>query len=70
MALLDEAREMLIRVTQMDAPRTRHAWAWFDLGRVMKRRGAPVAEVRRAIEEAIKLEPMETRFREWLNGTK
>lgn len=64
--LLDEAREMLQRVVQMDAPRTRHAWAWFDLGRVLRRRGAPAPDVRRAFEKAIEFEPHERRFQEAL----
>lgn len=64
--ILDEAREMLQRVVQMDAPRTRHAWAWFDLGRVRKWRRMPKAEVRQAFEQAVKLNPEEARFREEL----
>ena len=64
--LLDEAREMLQRVVQMDAPRTRHAWAWFDLGRVLKWRRAPLQEVRHAFNQAIALEPNEIRFQEAL----
>jgi ATP-dependent DNA helicase RecG len=65
--LLDEAREMLQRVVQMEAPRTRHAWAWFDLGRVLKWRRAPLHEVRHAFSEAVRLEPDEPRFKEWLD---
>ncbi|MEW6501268.1 MAG: RNA-binding domain-containing protein [Thermodesulfobacteriota bacterium] len=64
--LLDEAREMLQRVVQMEAPRTRHAWAWFDLGRVLKWRRMPLPEVRHAFEQAIQLEPGESRFKEAL----
>lgn len=65
--LLDEAREMLQRVVQMDAPRTRHAWAWFDLGRVLRWRRLPQQEVRHAFEQAIQCEPNEMRFKEALN---
>lgn len=64
--LLDDAREMLQRVVQMDAPRTRRAWAWFDLGRVLKWRRVPLEEVRHAFEQAVQLEPAETRFKEAL----
>lgn len=60
--LLDEAKEMLQRVVQMEAPRTRHAWAWFDLGNVLKRRGAALADIRHALEQAVRLEPGEARF--------
>lgn len=62
--LLDEAREMLQRVVQMDAPRTRHAWAWFDLGNVLKGRRLPQQDIRHAFEQAIQYEPNEKRFRE------
>jgi ATP-dependent DNA helicase RecG len=62
--LLDEAREMLQRVVQMDAPRTRHAWAWFDLGNVLKWRRVPQQDIRHAFEQAVQYEPNEPRFRE------
>lgn len=62
--LLDEAREMLQRVVQMDAPKTRRAWAWFDLGRVLRSQRMPRQDVRHAYEQAIALEPGEPRFRE------
>lgn len=65
--ILEEAREMLQRVVQMDAPRTRHAWAWFDLGRVLGWLRAPKQEVRHAYEEAALLEPTELRFSEALD---
>ncbi|WP_071748590.1 RNA-binding domain-containing protein [Burkholderia ubonensis] len=60
--LLDEAREMLRRVVQMDAPRARHAWAWYDLGRVLRWSRAPLSEVRHAFERAVELDPSEERF--------
>lgn len=64
--ILEEAREMLQRVVQMDAPRTRHAWAWFDLGRVLGRLKAPKQDIRHAYAEAARLEPTELRFAEAL----
>lgn len=60
--LFREAQEMLQRVLQMDAPPTRHAWAWFDLGRVLQGLKAPVSEVRNAFERALQLIPEEERF--------
>lgn len=60
--LLQEAREMLQRVLQMDAPPTRHAWAWFDLGRVLRWLKASSSEVRSAFENALHLIPDEERF--------
>lgn len=66
--LLDEAREMLQRVVQMDAPRSRHAWAWFDLARVLHWRQLPLADVRHAYERAVQLDPSESRFTAALNG--
>ncbi len=60
--LLREAQEMLQRVLQMDAPPTRHAWAWFDLGRVLRWLRAPTSEIRNAFENAKQLIPDEKRF--------
>lgn len=60
--LLREAKEMLQRVIQMDAPSTRHAWAWFDLGKVLRWQKAPASEVRNAIEQAHRLAPEEKLF--------
>ena len=60
--LLEEAREMLERVIQMDASRTRHAWAWRELGRVRNRLSAPLREVEDAFERAMQLLPSESRF--------
>lgn len=65
--LLGEAREMLQRVTQMEAPLTRHAWAWFNLGQVLKWLKAPQAEIRKAFEEAYQLAPNEQRFKRELD---
>jgi ATP-dependent DNA helicase RecG len=60
--LLDEARDMLQRVVQLDAPRARHAWAWYDLGRVLRWSQAPLPDIRHAFEKAIALDPHEERF--------
>lgn len=60
--ILAEAKEMLQRVVQMDAARTRHAWAWYDLGRVLRWSKAPLPEVRHAFERAVECEPREERF--------
>jgi len=68
--LLREARQMLERVLQMDAPPTRRAWAWFDLGRVLTSLDEPASEARRAFEEALALLPAEPRFRRALASTR
>jgi len=60
--ILREAQTMLRRVLQMDAPKTRHAWAWFDLARVSKWLGLPTSEIENAYREAIQLDPGEPRF--------
>lgn len=60
--LLNEAKEMLLRVVQMDAPRARHAWAWYDLGRVLRWSKASQSEVRHAFEKAVECDPNEERF--------
>jgi ATP-dependent DNA helicase RecG len=65
--LLREAREMLRRVLQLDAPAARHAWAWFELGRVLRWLGEPEAEIRHAFESARELLPGEPRFQEELS---
>lgn len=65
--LLDEAKEMLQRVVQMDAPKTRHAWAWYNLGQVMSLRKFPKNEVRKAFQNATSLDPEEHRFSDALN---
>jgi ATP-dependent DNA helicase RecG len=65
--LLNEAREMLMRIVQMDAPSTRKAWAWYDLGRVLNWLRSPENEVLRAFSEAVKLNPNELRFQDALN---
>lgn len=64
--LLNEARALLERVLQMDADRSRHGWAWFDLGRVKKWLKYPRSDVQAAYEKAIELLPQEHRFQEEL----
>lgn len=61
-AILLEARDLLQRVLQMDAPPTRHGWAWFDLGRVRRWLGEAPTSMREAFEEAARLCPGEERF--------
>ena len=64
--LLIEARQLLERVLQMDAPNTRHAWAWRDLARVFNWQRLPANEVESAFDNAIGLLPAEPRFKEEL----
>ena len=58
---------MLERVVQMEAPPVRRAWAWYDLGRVLRWSKAPVFEIRRAFSEACRLQPEESCFCEALD---
>ncbi len=60
--LLKEALGYLERVVQMDAPKARHAWAWFDLGRAKHWLGAPRPEVVDAYQQAVALDPTNDRF--------
>lgn len=60
--LLNEARDQLERVTLMDAPATRRAWAWRDLGLVRQRLQAPRSDVVAAYKRASGLLPLEDRF--------
>ena len=64
--LLIEARQLLERVLQMNAPNTRHAWAWRDLARVLDWLRLPANEVESAFDNAIGLLPAEPRFKEEL----
>ncbi len=64
--LLAEARALLERVVQLDASPARHAWAWRELARTLRRLGMPVREVEDAYRKAIKLLPNESRFAEEL----
>ena len=61
--LLSEARDQLERVTLMDAPPTRHAWAWRDLALVRQRLEAPRSDVITAYKRASELVPHEDRFK-------
>ena len=61
--LLGEARDQLERVTLMDAPSTRHAWAWRDLALVRQRLQAPRSDVVAAYKRASELLPHEDRFK-------
>ncbi|MDE0263755.1 MAG: putative DNA binding domain-containing protein [Bryobacterales bacterium] len=60
--LLNEARPLLERVLQLDAPPTRHAWAWRDLARILDWLREPVHGVEEAYGHAIRLLPDEPRF--------
>ncbi len=60
--LLQEAMAYLERVIQMDAPPTRHAWAWFNLGQVRQWLRAPRQDVIAAYQKACDLAPDEDRF--------
>ena len=66
--LLGEARALLERVVQLDAPPSRHAWAWRDLGRTLNRLQAPIRDVEQSYRRAIGLLPDEERFQEELNA--
>ena len=65
--LLGEARSLLERVIQLEAPKSRHAWAWRDLGRTLNRLRAPIREIEQSYQRAIALLPEEERFREELH---
>lgn len=64
--LQQEAYDMLRRVIQMDAGPIRHAWAWYELGYVMKRQQKPRSEVLEAFERAAALAPDVDKFRQAL----
>ncbi|WP_295441037.1 RNA-binding domain-containing protein [uncultured Thiodictyon sp.] len=64
--LLHEALAALKRVIQMDAPPTRHAWAWFNLGQARQWLRAPRQDVIAAYEQAVALIPDERRFQQAL----
>ena len=67
---LTEARELLERVVQLDAPPTRHAWAWRDLARSLDWLRAPIREVEESYRKAIELLPDEPRFVQELEGVR
>jgi ATP-dependent DNA helicase RecG len=62
-----EAKDMLRRVIQLDDRRLRHAWAWFELGLVLRRLNEPRSEVEAAFRKACELAPDEERFRKALD---
>jgi ATP-dependent DNA helicase RecG len=64
--LYQDAKRMLERVLQLGAPPSRHAWAWFDLGRALEGLRAPRSQVREAYREAARRMPGERRFAEAL----
>ena len=64
--LLIEARGLLERVIQMDAPTARRAWASRDLARTLNWLRSPASEVEAAFEAALALLPNESRFAEEL----
>ena len=53
--LLGQARELLERVVQLDAPPARHAWAWRDLARVRNWLREPASSVEEAYQRALDL---------------
>ena len=59
---LTEARFLLERVVQLEAPKSRHAWAWRDLARTLNWLRAPIREVEGAYQQAIDRLPEEPRF--------
>ena len=59
---LTEARSLLERVVQLDAPPTRHAWAWRDLARTLNWLRLPRRDVEGAYAKALDLLPDEPRF--------
>ena len=64
--LLKEAMSFLERVTQMEAPVTRHAWAWFNLGQARSWLDYPKRDVLEAYRRACELLPTEERFQRTL----
>ncbi|MXW46642.1 MAG: hypothetical protein F4109_00375 [Gammaproteobacteria bacterium] len=65
---LMEARELLERVIQLDAPRARHAFAWRDLARVREFLHEPATSVEDAYERAMSLLPGERQFQQNLEN--
>lgn len=68
--LLTEAVGHLERVVQMDAPPTRHAWAWFDLGNARKWLGSSSQDRIAAYERACVFLPGNLRFQRALSAAK
>lgn len=53
--LLRDAEDFLERVTRMDAPPIRRAWAWLDLGEVRRWLSKPSSQVQAAFDHASEL---------------
>lgn len=68
--LLREARDMLRRVTQLNAPPSRHALAWSELADVSRRLHHPQEDVVAALEEAVRLQPEDQLFARKLEEAK
>lgn len=68
--LLREARDMFERVLQMDAPRMRRAWAWFNLASVLDELGEPLTRQIHALEQATRLMPESKKFSSTLARTR
>jgi ATP-dependent DNA helicase RecG len=64
--LLEEAQGYLERVLRMDAPPERHAWAWYDLGRVRRWLKRPRSEQIAAFRQAVAITPHQRQFKEAL----
>ncbi len=60
--LLNESLSFLTRVVQMDAPPTRHAWAWFNIGQVRQWLNMPPQGVIEAFGRAVSMAPGEEKF--------
>ena len=60
--LLIEAKSLLERVIQLNAPAVRHAWAWRDLARVRNWLREPAGHVEDAYAQALQLLPGEKVF--------
>lgn len=68
--LLNEAGELLSRALQMDAPQPSQASAWFNLGIVRRALNHAAAEVMDAFQQAVDLDPDNSRYAEELAAAK
>ena len=62
-----EAKEMLQRVLQLDAGPQRHAWAWYDFGRVCRWLGEPAENSQQAFLKARELAPQDNKLLDLLD---
>ena len=60
--LLREARQLLERATQLDAPATRHAWVWLDIVKVLTWLRVPRRTIEDAYQKAKSLSPNDHNF--------